>query len=142
MNKLDTENNSIEDKFMVDEKEFYELKGEVSSIKTEVSAIKSGVDRIERKLFGNGSEGLVEIVAKQGENIAELYKVATEFALSMTEFRRSLETCTSKISAVDPKNWIVKHWKILIFTGIAVFLVIHSLIPIDMTIWEAIKAIP
>jgi hypothetical protein len=116
----------------INEREFGELRAQVN-------AIRQTLESMDRKLFGNGQPGIIHDLTKSiidirdtliaGNVRSEANKAAIEAHIASDE----------KAHRSIGKNFIVSHWKSILFTLVAIFLLIHALIPSDLTLWDLIK---
>jgi hypothetical protein len=119
----------IEQTMSITEKEFGELKALVSSLKEAINKseniINERMDRLEERLFGNGSPGLIIDLVKLSESISKLEGIATIQLISINGLKEQV-----------PSKWIIRHWKEITFIGITVFMFIHSIIPDDLSLLD------
>lgn len=84
----------------------------------------SKVDKLYEKVYGNGGEGMTVTLAILDEKIDRLIKKTDENCLAIKE-----------LGKITPVSWIGKNWKTILFVATAFFLILHSIIPVDVNLW-------
>lgn len=111
--------------YMVNDKEFGEMCGQVT-------AIKDTLDDLDRKLFGNGQPGLVQDLTN---SISDLKDSIVELKLSAISYQKAMESHTKEHL---PKTIFDKYWgkvgTFLLFAGIVLYEILEHL-PADL-VWE------
>lgn len=131
----------------IDETKFGELKGKVD-------AIGEAVDRIEEKLFGNGQPGIMDILSRHDEKLNESLKDRTEIKDNLRKLSDIVATFTNSALSLSENvkdikkmidkstpNWLLKHWKALVISGVLVFVFLHSILPPNITVWDLLGKI-
>ena len=108
---------------------------EFGALKEKVDHVDKLVEKLDEKLFGNGRPGIVN-------EITLLTQSVTNLCGKVDETVKRVDINSAKIAAIDPDpvlTWISKHWKLLLFSGICIFIILHSIIPADVNIWQLIQ---
>lgn len=114
---------------MIDVQQFGELRAQVG-------AMHETMSRMESKLFGNGTEGLLAATTRIDERLDRLEETVDKLAKSVSELKDTVAAHV-KDNCHTPQGLLLK--KDVLFAIIGIFLVIHSLIPADVNIWEFIR---
>jgi hypothetical protein len=108
----------------IDEQEFGEMRSDVKQIKIKL-------DDLDKKLFGNGQAGIIDKILRS------LEEQNTRSATNKAALDAQVVVSMSLI-----KNFCIAHWKAILLTITAIFLVIHSILPANASIWDIIKLLP
>ncbi len=140
----------------IDETEFGRLQGKVDRI-------EQVMEKLDHKLFGNGQPGIMEIINRHDERLAEsqrdrkalresldnvikgiqeMNSISQALSKQITEFKLSAEAEILAIKSSVKSNirtWAIEHWKGIVFFVVAIFVFLHSILPPDLTIWKLIE---
>jgi len=108
----------------IDEQEFGEMRSDVKQIKLKL-------DDLDKKLFGNGQSGIIDKMLRSLEE---------QNARSATNKAALDAHVVVSMSLI--KNFIIVHWKAILLVITALFIIIHSIIPANVSIWELFKLLP
>lgn len=86
--------------------------------------------KLYNKVYGNGNEGMLITLALLNEKIDKLIAQTQENCLAIKE-----------LSKLTPESWLGKNWKTILFVGTAFFLILHSIIPSDLSMWAFLSKI-
>jgi hypothetical protein len=93
------------------------LDGKIDSLSDQVKEIKE-------KLYGNGSPGIIIDQVNQDNRIDKLLEIAEKNAGNIEELKK--ETVG---------KFLTRNWRTLLMLAVAFFLILHSLIPADLSLW-------
>ena len=96
----------------------------LARIDTKVDALGEKVDDIHARIYGNGKPGMIVDQALQARQITELLEYAKKSSESI-----------EKLKEMSPEKWLVKHWKAMIAVLVTIVLILHSIIPDDLSLW-------
>lgn len=99
----------------------------LARLETKLDNLDEKVDVISEKLYGNGKPGVIVDQMLQSKQITELLTYAKA---NSDEIKR--------LQNVTPPKWIATNWIKIIGTLIVFFLLIHSLVPADVSIWTIV----
>ena len=100
----------------------------IGRMEGKLDQLNDKVDTISRKLYGNGSPGLILDQAKLAGQVEEILSIAKANTLAISE----LKTQT-------PIRWLSKNWKTIGLFGVVAFVLLHSLLPADLSVWSFIS---
>jgi hypothetical protein len=93
------------------------LEGKIDNLTSEVADIK-------KKIYGNGTPGVLIDQERQNANIQKLLEIAERNAKNIN----NLQTETTQ-------KFLARNWRTLLMVAVAFFLILHSIIPADMSLW-------
>jgi hypothetical protein len=99
--------------------------GSIARLETKIDGIKEDVSDINKRLYGNGKPGILSDQQTQDSKIETLLKYA--------------ETSNDNIKRLDAvaiPNWLSKNWWKVVIALTLIFVVIHSLLPENLTVWQ------
>jgi hypothetical protein len=107
----------------ISEQEFGELKECVENL-------EKRFDKFEQRLFGNGNPGIIIDLEKLSNALTQLSTVAQEQHKSIELLKKE-----------TPKNWLIRNWKSILFWGVLIFIILHAIVPANMTVWDWLSKI-
>ena len=102
----------------------------LARLEQKLEDIDTKVEDINKKLFGNGHPGIIVDQALQQKNIDDL----------LEKEKKNCETIKSLIES-NPNKWLARNWVKIIMIATLFFVLIHSLLPEEMTIWQLLSLI-
>jgi CBS domain-containing protein len=101
------------------------LEERIVSQTDKIDELKEQVGKINEKLYGNGTDGLVVDQLRQSAQIEKLISIAEGNA-----------KCIQELKAETAAKFLSKNWRTLLMLAVAFFLILHSIIPADMSLWS------
>lgn len=102
----------------------------MARMETKIDTLQASVSDLNKRLFGNGKPGIISEQQNQDTRIEELLKYAHQNADNIEKLREE-----------STPRWITKNWLKILGIFIIVFIIAHSLIPVDATIWSLLSLI-
>ena len=96
-------------------------------LETKMDALTDTVEDVKDKLYGNGKPGIIVDQILQSKQIDELLSYSKRNADNI-----------EKLNLVAAPTWLGKNWKTILVILTVFFLIIHSIIPADVSIWTLI----
>ncbi len=90
-----------------------------------LDAIDEQVKSINLKLYGNGKPGLLIDQDRMMNQIDQLIKIAATNANNI-----------KNLQSETPGKWFAKNWKSILLITTAFFIILHSFIPADVSLWS------
>lgn len=100
----------------------------IGRLEGKLDQVANKVDAIHDKLYGNGTPGLIVDQERQSAQIAELLKIAQTNAGNIDSLKKQ-----------TPGRWLVANWKTVGLIIVFGFVLLHSFIPADLSIWTWIS---
>ena len=129
------------------------------SLQEQVKSIKETGDRLELRLFGDSdSPGMLILIADHSRSLSEhsksIISLNSNLDSRMAEVLSGLESLRLTVEAQrfileahihdksqQPREWLIRHWKSVLSILVGIFLILHAVIPQNITIWEALKSL-
>lgn len=134
---------------MVSDQEFGELKGQMEEMK---DVLNRKFDHLDKKLFGNGQPGLVEQTTRNQEQVYELGDKLDSVIDSLNKISCDVAALTKSVADLKtvvethindpihtPKGQFMKHTKQIAILFMIGFVILHTFLPAEFTIWELLK---
>lgn len=99
----------------------------LARVEEKLDHLTEQVDDIKSKLYGNGRPGIILDQETQNNNIEKLLQTAKINSDNI-----------AKLVPLAAPTWIARHWKSIVLSLLTFFIVIHSLIPADLSLWTVI----
>lgn len=93
------------------------LEGKIDSLSDEVSEIK-------KKIYGNGYPGIIIDQERQNSTLEKLLEIAEKN-----------EKCIEELRKETVGKFLTRNWRTLLMIAVAFFLILHSLVPADLSLW-------
>jgi hypothetical protein len=94
------------------------LEGKVDTLLDDMAIVK-------KKIYGNGDPGIIIGQERQNSKLDQLLEIANRNAENIEALQK--ET-TSK--------FLSRNWRTLLMVAVAFFLILHSILPADMSLWS------
>jgi hypothetical protein len=102
----------------------------LARLEEKIDGIDTKVEDINKKLYGNGHPGIIVDQALQNKQIEDL----------LEKEKKNCENIKSLIES-NPNKWLAKNWIKIIMIATLFFVLIHSLMPEGVTIWQLLALI-
>lgn len=116
---------------------------DIGELKGKVESIESKINDIYRFLLGNGNAGIIERTAKLEENCQDLENIVEHQSKQIGDLKDSIIHIKEIISLHVNNNshsfWGLVLRRDVLSVIIIFFLILNSLIPNDLNIWELIQ---
>jgi hypothetical protein len=120
----------LEGGFMTPNKNTDDNSATLARLEEKIDNIGSKVEDMNKRLYGNGHAGIIVDQKLQDEQITRLMAIASKN-----------EGNIAKLTELATPTWINKNLtKIAIFATLF-FVILHSLIPADFTLWQVLGLI-
>lgn len=93
-----------------------------------LDALSQKVEDMNVKLYGNGKPGIIVDQALQQQQINQLLQTAKINAENI-----------DKLKNLTPPKWLGKNWRTIATVLFLCFVVVHSILPADVSIWSLIS---
>lgn len=97
----------------------------LSRLENKIDNLSDQVGDIKIKIYGNGKPGLVIDQERQNANIEKLLIIA-----------ETNEKCIKDLKSETPSRFLTRNWRTLLMVAVAFFLILHSIIPADLSLWS------
>lgn len=97
----------------------------LARLESKIDTLSDDVKDIKDKIYGNGTPGIIIDQERQNATLARLLEIAENNKASIEELKK--ET-TSK--------FLSRNWRVLLMVAVAFFLILHSMLPADMSLWS------
>jgi len=81
--------------------------------------------KLYNKVYGNGEDGMTVTLAIMNQKMDKIILQTQENCMAIKE-----------LGKINPTSWINKNWKTILFVSTAFFLILHSMIPPDISLWS------
>ena len=83
-------------------------------------------------------EELREIISNEEKSIPtkQMNRLIITGIVELYDLNANTVVEIKKLQEEVPKKWLMKNWKTLLFTATAFFLIVHSLVPADVSLWS------
>jgi len=102
----------------------------LSRLEEKLDNLNTKVDDINTRLYGNGHPGIIVDQALQNKKIEDLIEAE----------KKSCEIIKS-LSETTPTKWLGKNWIRIVMITTLFFVLVHSLLPEGVTLWQLIGLI-
>jgi hypothetical protein len=102
----------------------------LSRLEEKIDNLVTKVDDINKKLYGNGNPGIIIDQKSQDGEINRLLLIANKNELSI-----------AKLENITSDKWIGKNWIKIVMIATLFFIVLHSFLPAEFTIWQLLSLI-
>jgi hypothetical protein len=96
----------------------------LTRLEEKIDSMSDQVKEIKDKLYGNGHNGIIVDQINQDNRINKLLEIAEKNEKNIEELKK--ETVG---------KFFVRNWRSLLMLAVAFFLILHSLIPADLSLW-------
>ena len=100
----------------------------LARLEEKLENLDTKVDDMNKRLFGNGHAGLLVDQALQSKQIEEL----------LAKEQKNCETIKMLIES-NPNKWLSKNWVKIIMIATLFFVLLHSLMPENATLWQLLS---
>ena len=97
----------------------------LARLDTKMDGVSDQLSELKEKIFGNGKPGLMIEIERVNSSIKQLENIANQNAGNIKDLK-----------AETFSVYVQKHWRTLLMIAVAFFLVIHSMLPADMSLWD------
>ncbi len=102
----------------------------IGRLEEKLDGIDQKVDSLNTRLYGNGKPGLIIDQDRLAAQVADLIKIAQANATNIINLQKE-----------TPGRWIVRNWKSIGLIIVFGFVILHSLIPANLSVWTWISSL-
>lgn len=96
----------------------------LTRLESKIDNLAEEVSDIKKKIYGNGNPGIIIDQERQNLTLEKLLEIAEKNEIRIEELKK--ETVGKVLS---------RNWRTLLMLAVAFFLILHSLIPSDLSLW-------
>ena len=96
----------------------------LARLESKIDLLSEQVTDIKKKIYGNGTPGVLIDQERQNANIQKLLEIAERNAENISGLQKE-----------TTQKFLARNWRTLLMVAVAFFLVLHSMLPADMSLW-------
>lgn len=96
----------------------------LTRLDVKIDSLSEDVADIKKKIYGNGDLGIIRDQDRQNATLEKLLEIAEKN-----------EKCIEELRKETVGKFLTRNWRTLLTIAVAFFLFLHSLVPVDLSLW-------